>query len=217
MTQISASLLGADFARMGEEVVRAEQAGVDSFHVDFMDGHYVPNLALAPYHLHALASSTTLPFQLHLEIVNPDQFLTTFAKLPVDMIIVQFDTCTDIKRSIPLIQDWGARVGVGLLPRAAIDPLLPVLPELDMLLLLGVQPGFGGQTIDTGMIPWLEQAARFRDQNAPELPIAVDGGVKSDNAEALVKAGADVLIMGSGIFESEDLPTLVHSLHTLSR
>jgi ribulose-phosphate 3-epimerase len=216
MTQISASLLGADFARMGEEVARAEQAGVDNFHIDFMDGHYVPNLALAPYHLHALASLTALPFQLHLEIINPDQFLTTFTKLPVDMIIVQYDTCTDVKHCIKLIKDWGARIGVGLLPRATIDPLLPVMAELDMLLLLGVQPGFGGQTIDAGIIPWLEQAARLRDQNAPQLTLAVDGGVKSDNAEALVKAGADVLIMGSGFFQSDDLPTLVHSLHMLS-
>jgi ribulose-phosphate 3-epimerase len=217
MTQVSASLLAADFARMGDEVLRADQAGVDSFHLDFMDGHYVPNIALAPYHLEALEPLTSLPLQVHLEVANPDQLLSTFDKHSLDMIIVQFDTCPDLENSIKLIQGWGARVGVGLLPRAPITPLLPLLSKLDMLLLLGVQPGFGGQAIDAGMIPWLEEIARRRDQIAPGLPIAIDGGVKANNAEALVEAGADVLIMGTGLFEVEDLTSLVRNLHAISR
>jgi ribulose-phosphate 3-epimerase len=217
MVKVNASLLGADFARMGEEIERAEAAGVDSFHIDFMDGHYVPNLALAPYHLEALAPLSDLPLEVHLELENPDELLNTFKPFPADMIIVQWDTCPDLLSTIERIRSWKARVGIGLLPLASVDPVIPFFDQLDMLLLLGVQPGFGGQGMVDGTLAWLERVAQARDFYAPNLPIGVDGGVKGSNAADVVRAGADILIMGSGLFNVSEMGSLVQSLKLLKR
>lgn len=217
MTRISASLLAADFGHLASDVERAAAAGVASFHVDFMDGHYVPNYALSPYHLEAITPLTELPLEVHLEISNPDELLTSFKSFPADMFIVQLDTCPEPLESFARIRARGARPGVGLLPLAAIDPVVPLLAEVDMLLLLAVNPGFGGQEMVDGMPEWLGRIADIRDEFAPELAIAVDGGIKERNAPALVHAGADILIMGSGLFEHTDMPGLVSRLSKLRR
>ena len=217
MVKISASLLGADFARMGDEIERAEAAGVDSFHIDFMDGHYVPNIAMAPYHLEALAPLSDLPLEVHLEIENPDELLDTFKPFPADMIIVQWDTCPDPAATFERIHARKARIGIGLLPLAPVDPVIPFFDQLDMLLLLGVPPGFGGQGMVDGTLAWLERVARTRDSHKPDLPISIDGGVKGNNATDLVRAGADILIMGSGLFDDSDIGSLVQRLKTLQR
>lgn len=217
MAQISASLLAANFAHMEQDVQRAQDAGVDSFHVDFMDGRYVPNLALAPCHLEALAPTTKLPFQIHLELANPDKLLDTFQSFPAEMIIVQWDTCPDPLVSFERIRSRHARVGLGLLPSTPIEPILPFLNQVDMLLLLGVDPGFGGQPMQTGILPWLTQVRSMLDQEFEMVSIAVDGGVKPSNAAAVVTAGADVLIMGSGLFDVPDMKDLVHTLKDLER
>jgi ribulose-phosphate 3-epimerase len=217
MTKISASLLAADFTYIAGEVERAVAAGVDSFHLDFMDGHYVPNYALAPYHLEAIAPITDLPLEVHLEIANPDELLTSFKSIPADMFIVQLDTCPDPLGTFARIRARGARPGLGLLPLAEFELVVPLLDHLDMLLLLGVHPGFGGQQMVGGTIDWLGRVASLRDQLAPGLPIGIDGGVKESNATDLVLAGADILIMGSGLFEAEDLGSLVQSLRSIDR
>jgi ribulose-phosphate 3-epimerase len=217
MTQVSASLLGADFGRMGDEVRRAQVAGVDSFHLDFMDGHYVPNLALAPYHVEAIAPMTNLPLQVHLELENPDQLLGTFNPFHAETIVVQWDTCPSPKSTFERIRARGSLVGLGLLPLAPIDPIEPLLDQIDLLLLLGVEPGFGGQVLISGTLPWLAKAAEARDHEASLIPIAIDGGVKADNAETLVQAGADVLVMGSGLFETANMGALVQQLKLLKR
>jgi ribulose-phosphate 3-epimerase len=152
MAHISASLLAANYARMGQEVRRAERAGADSFHFDMMDGHYVPNLALSPEHLSALRPFTTLPFHVHLELGNPDEVLSKFQPLQADLIIVCHDTLPDPSQTLVRIHALGVRAGLSLNPNEPLVAAEPYLSQLDMLLILGVYPGFGGQSMQPGTI-----------------------------------------------------------------
>lgn len=212
MIQISASLLAADYARLGEEVQRAESAGVDSFHFDLMDGHYVPNIALAPHHLTALRSYTSLPLHAHLELSNPDEVLAGFHAFPADMIIVQWDTLTHPVKTFNLIRTHNAQVGLGLNPDETVEEILRVLKELDLLLILGVYPGFGGQAMQPGTIEKIRAARALADDLNPSLVIAVDGGVKPENAVHVAEAGADCLIIGTALFRATDMINMVREL-----
>ena len=209
MIHISASLLAADYARLGEEVQRAAQAGVDSFHFDLMDGHYVPNLALAPDHLKALRSYTSLPFHVHLELGNPDEALSFPSMSQADMITVQWCTLTEPIDTIRKIRNCGARIGLGLDPGDSCKQIIHLLDEIDELLVLGVFPGFGGQVMMPGIVEKIILARHFVDQCDREIRIAVDGGVKPENAAYLVEAGADCLIMGTALFGARDMAETV--------
>lgn len=212
MIHISASLLAADYAQLGKEVQRAEKAGVDSFHFDMMDGHYVPNLALAPDHLKALRSYSHLPFQAHLEVDNPDQVLSKFSPLPADLIIVQWNTLTDPARTLGRIRSQSIKVGLGLSPDCTCDQAARFFRDIDLLLLLGVYPGFGGQTIQPGMLEKIAAARLLADAQDHRITIAVDGGIKPKNAASLVDAGADCLIMGTALFQSLDMAGTIRAI-----
>jgi ribulose-phosphate 3-epimerase len=210
--QISASLLAADYARLGEEIRRAEAAGVDSFHIDMMDGHYVPNLALAPDHLTALRPYTSIPFHAHLELSNPDVVLSAFQTFPADVIIVQWDTLTHPVEAFNLIRSRAARVGLGLSPENRVEEIVRLVQDLDLLLILGVYPGFGGQSMLPGTIEKIRTARGIAEDLNPSLTIAVDGGVKPENAALLREAGADCLIMGTALFQTQDMKQLVQEI-----
>jgi ribulose-phosphate 3-epimerase len=212
MVQICASLLAADYARLGEEVLRAENAGVDSFHFDMMDGHYVPNLALTPDHLKSLRSYSKLPFHAHLELNNPDDVLSKFTSLQADMIIVQWNTLTDPLRTFEKIRSQNIKVGLGLSPDDTLDDASRFFPEIDLLLLLGVYPGFGGQSLQPSTREKIEIARKIIEPMDHRPPIAVDGGVRLENATALVQAGADILIMGTALFQSINMAETVQSI-----
>jgi ribulose-phosphate 3-epimerase len=212
MTQISASLLAADYARLGEEMQRAEKAGADSFHFDLMDGHYVPNLALAPDHLKALRPYSRLPFYAHLELDNPDDVLSNFAPLQADMIIVQWNTITDPSQTFDRIRAQNMKVGLGLSPDDDIKEASRFFQDLDLLLLLGVYPGFGGQSMQPETQEKIASARWLADQFDPQIAIAVDGGVKPENAASLVQAGADCIIMGTALFQSSDMARTIRSI-----
>ncbi len=212
MTHICASLLAADYACLGEEVQRATKAGVDSFHFDMMDGHYVPNLALTPNHLKALRSYSHLPFHAHLELDNPDDVLCKFESLQADVIIVQWDTLTDPSRTFEKIRSQNMKVGLGLSPDDPLDEASRLFQDLDLLLLLGVYPGFGGQSMQPVTLKKIETARKYTDQMNHRILIAVDGGVKPENAVSLVQAGADILIVGTALFRSIDMAETVRSI-----
>ena len=212
MIQICASLLAADYARLGEEVQRAEKAGVDSFHFDMMDGHYVQNLALTPDHLKVLRSYSNLPFHAHLELDNPDNVLFNFASMQADMIIVQWNTLTDPLRTFERIRSQNIRIGLGLTPDDALDNVSRFFREIDLLLLLGVYPGFGGQSIQPGTSEKIRSARKMMGQMDNRPDIAVDGGVKLENAADLVRAGADILIMGTALFQSTNMAATVKAV-----
>jgi ribulose-phosphate 3-epimerase len=212
MIQICASLLAADYAHLGEEVQRAEKAGVDSFHFDMMDGHYVQNLALTPDHLKALRPYSNLPFHAHLELDNPDDVLSNFVPMQADMIIVQWNTLTDPLRTFEKIRSQNIKIGLGLTPADALDNVARFFREIDLLLLLGVYPGFGGQSIQPGTSEKIKSAGKILEQMNHQLSIAVDGGVKLENAADLVQAGADILIMGTALFQSTNMAETVKAV-----
>jgi len=212
MPHISASLLAADFANMGRDVRRAGRTGVDSFHFDMMDGHYVPNLALSPDHLLALRKYTRLPFHVHLELANPDEVLERFQPLQSDLVTVCHDTLPDPSRTLACIRGLGMRAGLSLNPDEALEAALPYFPELDILLILGVFPGFGGQPMQMGTVEKIAQAHQEIQAQGLNLPVAVDGGVNLKTAPALVEAGADILIVGTAIFQAPDIRDAVREL-----
>jgi len=212
MIHICASLLAADYARLGEETQRAEKAGVDSFHFDMMDGHYVPNLALTPDHLKALRPFSHLPFHAHLELDNPDDVLSNFPSIQADVIIVQWNTLTDPLRTFSRIRSQNIKVGLGLSPDDALDDASRFFREIDLLLLLGVYPGFGGQSMQPNTLEKIAAARRIINQTNHQTTIAVDGGVKTGNAASLAHAGADILIIGTALFQSQNMAETIRSV-----
>lgn len=212
MPHISASLLAADPARLGEEARQAAQAGVDSFHFDMMDGHYVPNLAFAPDHLSALHQMTNLPFIVHLELNNPDALLDTFRPFPADLIIACLDTLQEPRQTLDRIRQRQAKVGVSLNPDEPVSKVYSLLPELDLLMLLGVFPGFGGQPMAPDTLRKVAEAAHMREQLGLPLQIGVDGGVNVSNASSLVAAGADILVVGTALFKAADMRAVLNEL-----
>jgi ribulose-phosphate 3-epimerase len=209
---ISASLLGADFACLDRDVRRAQEAGVDSFHFDWMDGHYVPNIALSPGHLVALRPRTHLPFHVHLELANPDEVLQNFPPWSADAIIVCWNTLADPLHTFKWIRSRTPRVGLSLNPDDPLDAARDVLAKLDLLVILGVHPGFGGQAIQANTLSRLRDARQCIDQMTLPLSLAVDGGVTLENAPFLLEAGADTLITGTSLFQSSDASRFVRRL-----
>lgn len=212
MVEISASLLAADYARLGEDLLQAAQAGVDSFHFDFMDGHYVPNLALTPQHLRALRSYTDLPFHVHLELTNPDEILANFHPLGADLIFIQWDTCSSLRETVNHVNKQEAKVGLAINPEHNLEDIRTHLHLLDALLMLGVEPGFGGQTMNPRLPDKVAKAREMVDSLDLEVALAVDGGVKVSNAKTLIDAGATLLIMGTGLFKARDPSQIVEQL-----
>jgi len=216
MIHISASLLAADYAQLGSEVKRAEAAGVDSFHFDMMDGHYVPNLAFTPQHLTALRSYTHLPFYTHLEVSNPDEVLLKFAVLDTDMIVVQKDTLPNPEKTIEQIKKRGSKVGLGLNPDDSVENCASYFSQIDFLLILGVYPGFGGQAMQPHTIGKVVTARKIITDLNARITIAVDGGVNPENTPKLIDAGIDCLIMGSALFQSARIKQVVKQIRELT-
>ena len=189
---------------------RAEKAGVDLSHFDMMDGHYVPNLALTPHHLKALRPYSLLPFHTHLELNNPDDILSSFTSLQADMIIVQWNTLTYLFQTFDRIRSQNIKIGLGLNPDDAFDEASRFIQDLDLFLLLGLYPGFGGQPMQPGNTGKGSHPHGFwQIKSDHQIKIAVDGGVKPENAASLVEAGADILIMGTALFQSSDMVATV--------
>jgi len=214
--EVSASLLSADYANLAKDVARAVEAGADSFHFDVMDGHYVPNIALSPQHLIALRPYTTLPFSLHLELGNPDQVLDTFGKLDADIISFQLDRSPDPRATIERILKRGTKVSVCVNVDIPLEQVQPLISLLDEVLMLGVNPGFGGQPMYPQMGERIHQMSRMIEKEKPGVPIAVDGGVSLKTAPMLVAAGAERLISGSAFFGAPDMAEFVRQVKALA-
>ena len=212
VVKIAPSILAADFARLGEEIAAVEAAGADLLHVDVMDGHFVPNLTIGPPVVKAVKAVTKLPLDVHLMVEQPDALLPDFIDAGSDNLTVHVEACRHLHRTIQSIKDAGVRASVVLNPATSLHALDEILPEVDMVLLMSVNPGFGGQRF---LPATLDKIRSLRAQIAERrLPVAieVDGGVKADNAAEICAAGADVLVAGTAIFGQPDYGAAIRAL-----
>ncbi len=200
--RIAPSILSSDFAHLADEIAAIEQAGADMVHVDVMDGHFVPNLTIGPPIVEAIRKVTKLPLDVHLMMTNPDDFIGEFAEAGADYLTVHVEACPHLHRTVQSIKEKGLKAGVTLNPATPLASVEVILPDADLLLIMSVNPGFGGQRFIPGVLDKIRRARAMIRQTGRTILLEVDGGVKPDNAGAIVNAGADILVAGSAIFEA---------------
>jgi ribulose-phosphate 3-epimerase len=204
MCKIAPSILSADFARLGDEIHRVEAAGADMIHFDVMDGHFVPNLSIGIPVLQCVRAITKLPLDVHLMIEEPGRYLEAFAKAGADSISVHAEVCPDLPAIARRIRDYGIRAAVAVNPETELDRVIAAAEHVDMILIMSVYPGFGGQSFIPESLNRLRKVRRELDQRGVNIDLEVDGGIKIDNVGAVTEAGANVLVSGSGIFGHPD-------------
>jgi len=217
MKKIAPSILSADFCRLGDEIRAVEAAGADYIHVDVMDGHFVPNITIGPPVVAALRKVTALPLDVHLMIAEPDRYIADFAAAGADIIVVHAEASVHLHRSIQLIKSLGKRAGVSLNPATPLNCLEYVLGDLDLVLLMTVNPGFGGQSFIEECIPKIRSLRAMLDKRGAEAELEVDGGVKVDNIARIAHAGADVFVAGSAVFGNPDYLATIKALKQQAR
>ena len=202
MKIIAPSILSADFSVLGEEIAAVEAAGADWIHIDVMDGHFVPNITMGPGVVKSLRKMTVLPFDVHLMIESPEQYIQPFAEAGSDRITVHMEASIHLHRTVSQIKELGLKAGVSLNPATPLSFVESILTDIDLLLIMTVNPGFGGQQFIKTMLPKIRQARELIDRFAPAVLLEVDGGVTLTNMPAILKAGADVFVAGASIFGS---------------
>jgi ribulose-phosphate 3-epimerase len=214
LKKIAPSILSADFTCLGQEIKAVETAGADWIHVDVMDGHFVPNITMGPLVVEAVRRSTKLPVDVHLMITNPDRYIRDFAAAGADYLTVQVEVCPHLHRTIHLIRESGAKAGAVLNPATPLSCLDHILEDLDLVLIMSVNPGFGGQKFISGSLDKIRILKdRIRDRN-PSVLIEVDGGVNSATIGDISHAGADVFVAGSAIFNTADYRQAIDGLRS---
>ncbi|PID22592.1 ribulose-phosphate 3-epimerase [Sporosarcina sp. P3] len=204
MIKIAPSILAADFARLGEEVNEVEKAGAELIHIDVMDGHFVPNITMGPIVVEALRPLTKLPLDVHLMIENPDAYIEDFATAGADYITVHVEACPHLHRTLQLIKSTGAKPGVVLNPHTPVEQIIHVLEDIDMVLFMTVNPGFGGQSFIHSVLPKVKQLSEIINERNLSIEIEIDGGINEETIKPCVEAGATIFVAGSAIYGKED-------------
>jgi ribulose-phosphate 3-epimerase len=209
---IAPSILSADFARLADEIAQVEAAGADLLHVDVMDGHFVPNLTLGPPIVEAIRKVTRLPLDVHLMITNADTYVAAFVDAGANYLTVHVEVCPHLHRTVQSIKERDIQAGVTLNPATPLAAIEEILCDVDLVLIMSVNPGFGGQEFIPSSLDKISRARKLLDQIGSQALLEVDGGVKIDNAAQIVQAGADVLVSGSAIFSSPDYASTIKAM-----
>lgn len=205
MVRLAPSILSADFSRLGEEVKIVEEAGAQILHMDVMDGHFVPNISYGAPIIKSLVGKTSLPFDIHLMIENPDLFIEDFVTDNTEIITVHQEASYHIHRTLNLIKSFGVKAGVSLNPATSEKSLEYIIEDLDYVLIMSVNPGFGGQKFIPSALDKIRAVSELKSKYKPDLTVAVDGGINLDNVKSVVDAGADFVVAGSSVFGAEDI------------
>ncbi len=212
MVKIAPSILSADFSKLGEEIKDVERGGADYIHVDVMDGHFVPNITIGPLIVEAIRPVTQLPLDVHLMIENPDQYIEAFAKAGADYLTVHVEACKHLHRTIHLIKSFGVKAGVVLNPATSVSMIEHIIDDVDLVLFMTVNPGFGGQKFIHSVLPKINEVKELALAKGLELEIEVDGGVNEETAKLCIEAGANVLVAGSAVYNAENRASAIAAL-----
>jgi len=204
MVKLAPSILSADFARLGEQVAEVAGAGADYIHVDVMDGHFVPNITIGPAVVASIRPLTTLPLDVHLMIEHPERYVAEFVKAGADIVTVHVEACSHLHRLVQMIKGLGVKAGVSLNPATPLGSIEEIISHVDLVLVMSVNPGFGGQSFIPSTLPKIAGVRRMLDDRKLSAELEVDGGISPDNAGEIVKAGADVLVAGNSVFRASE-------------
>ena len=210
--KIAPSILSADFSRLKDEIHAVEAAGADWLHVDVMDGHFVPNITIGPVVVEWIRKVTTIPLDVHLMISDPDKYAPEFIKAGADWISIHPDTCANPNASLQRIRELGARASIAVNPDVPLEQVEACFPEIDMILMMTVFPGFGGQAFIPSVVPKIDAVRKIIDERKLSVLVEVDGGIKTDNIALVVRAGAEVIVSGSGIFKTPDYADTIRQM-----
>ncbi len=211
---ISASILSADFLRLGDEIKALTCAGVDWIHIDVMDGQFVPNLTIGPKIIEEIRTLTNLPLDVHLMVYEPQRHINAFSESGATSITVHIEACSDIRKTISCIREYGKKVGVSLKPSTPVSVIAPILDDVDIILVMSVEPGFGGQAFIQGTLERISDIKRMIRERDLCVSIEVDGGIRKNNIREISLSGADIFVVGSGIFLEEDYSLAVRTLRS---
>lgn len=214
---ISPSILSADFARLAEAVQMVEAAGADWIHVDVMDGHFVPNLTVGPPMVEGLRKVTSLPLDVHLMMTNPDAFIPEFVDAGADLLTVHVEACPHLHRTVQSIKERQVKAGVSLNPATSVTAIEEILGDVDLVLVMSVNPGFGGQQFITSSLDKIRRIRTMMNNSRSSAHLEVDGGVNLTNVASVIHAGANVLVAGSAIFGSKNIPETIRQMRTAAQ
>jgi ribulose-phosphate 3-epimerase len=212
--KIAPSILSADFSRLKDEIHAVEAAGADWLHVDVMDGHFVPNITIGPVVVESIRKVTHIPLDVHLMITDPDKYGPEFIKAGADWVSIHPETCANPSRSLQRFRDLDAKASIAVNPDVPLEKVVSYLTDIDMILMMTVFPGFGGQAFIPDVLPKIKQVRKIIDQRKLPILVEADGGIKVDNIAAVVRAGAEVIVSGSGIFKTPDYAETIHRMRT---